>query len=377
MANIVHFSKYYFPDAGGIESVTVSLARGASRAGHNVFVVCFAKAPARNKEIIDGVEIIRENILITLASQPLGVKYLLQCFCVAREADIVHLHAPNMLGALCAIFIPAKTRLLVHWHSDILNKGFLGRMLRPLGCALLRRANSIIATSQVYADASELLSPFMDKINIVPIGVPDAKHEGNYSELPPELESQIGSRKIVLAVGRLVPYKGFDVLIRAAQQLGKDSVVVIVGDGPLRKELQQAIVYCEVEDRVVLAGRISDSVLHTLFERATLYCLPSINRAEAFGVVLVEAMSYGLPIVASDILGSGVPWVNQHGITGLNFPVGDVQVLANVINKILDSEELRKKFSRSSRERYLSEFTEGKSLNRILELYEKLLAANN
>jgi glycosyltransferase involved in cell wall biosynthesis len=377
MANIVHFSKHYFPDTGGIESVTVSLARGASRAGHNVFVVCFAKVPARNKEIIDGVEIIRENISIILASQPLGVKYFLRCLCVAREADIVHLHAPNMLGALCALFIPARTRLLVHWHSDVLNKGFLGRMLRPLGRALLRRANSIVVTSQVYADASETLLPFTDKITVVPIGVPDAKHEDNHSELPPEFESQIGGRKIVLAVGRLVPYKGFDVLIRAAQQLGKESAVVIVGDGPLREELQQAIVCCGVEDRVVLAGRISDSALHTFFKRAALYCLPSIDRAEAFGVVLVEAMTYGLPIVASDILGSGVPWVNQQGITGLNFPVGDVQALANAINKILDSEELRKKFSRNARERYLSEFTEGKSLNRILEVYEKLLATNN
>lgn len=375
MANIVHFGKYYFPDAGGIESVTVSLAKGAVRAGHTVSVVCFEKTPASNTEIIDGVQIIRAPIAKLLASQPLGFKYFLQCISAARKANVVHLHAPNMLGALCALFIPPRTRLLVHWHSDVLNKGVLGKILRPLESALLRRANSIVATSQVYADASETLAPFKDKIAVVPIGVPDAKHDDSDSQLPPKLESQIGSRKIVLAVGRLVPYKGFDVLIRAAQQLDKHSVVVIVGGGPLQQELQQAIMQGGVEDRVVLAGRLSDAALHALFERAALYCLPSTYRAEAFGVVLLEAMTYGLPIVASDIPGSGVPWVNQHGVSGLNVPVGDAKALTDAFNQILGSEELRSRLSKGARQRFLAEFTEDVSVDRMMATYESILSA--
>jgi len=376
MANIVHFGKYYFPDAGGIESVTVSLAKGAARAGHVVSVVCFEKTPASNKEILDGVKIIRVPIAKLLASQPLGFKYFLQCISAASKADVVHLHAPNMLGALCTLFIPSRTRLLVHWHSDVLNKGILGKILRPLESALLRRANSIVATSQVYADASETLAPFKDKIAVVPIGVPDAKHYGSDSQLPPTLASQIGSRKIVLAVGRLVRYKGFDVLIRAAQQLNKHSVVVIVGGGPLQQELHQAIVYGGVEDRVVLAGRLSDAAgLHALFERAALYCLPSTYRAEAFGVVLLEAMTYGLPIVASDIPGSGVPWVNQHGVSGLNVPIGDAKALADACNHILGSEELRSRLSKGARQRFLAEFTEDVSVERMMATYERILSA--
>lgn len=373
MANIVHFGKYYFPDAGGIESVTVSLAKGAALVGHTVSVVCFEKTPASKKEIIDGVQVIRAPIEKLLASQPLGFQYFLKCLSVAKKADVVHLHAPNMLGALCALFIPSRTRLLVHWHSDVLNKGALGKILRPLETALLRRANSIVATSQVYADASETLAPFKDKIAVVPIGVPDAKHDGSDSQLPEALESQIGSRKIVLAVGRLVPYKGFDVLIRAAQQLTKDSVVVIVGGGPLQQELQNAIEQDGLEDRVVLAGRLSDAALHALFKRATLYCLPSTYRAEAFGVVLLEAMTYGLPIVASDIPGSGVPWVNQHGVSGLNVPIGDAKALAEACNKILGSEELRSRLSDGARQRYIAEFTEDVSVKRMMDTYDLII----
>ena len=194
MATIVHFGKYYFPDAGGIESVTVSLAKGAAMAGHSVSVVCFEKIPANNNELIDGVQVFRAPIAKMLASQPLGYRYFMQCLTAGKNADLVHLHVPNMLGALCALFISAKTLLLVHWHSDVINKGLLGKLLRPLESALLRRADSIVCTSQVYADASETLAPFRNKITVVPIGVPDAKHDGDSTQLPPLLKAQIACR---------------------------------------------------------------------------------------------------------------------------------------------------------------------------------------
>lgn len=375
MIRIVHFGKYYQPDAGGIESVTVSLAKGAAQAGFSVSVVCFEKTPSKQVEFIDGVKVFRAPIFKLIASQPLGFKYFAQCLSVARDANVVHLHAPNMLGALCALLIPSGVRLLVHWHSDVVNKGLLGRILRPLEVALLRRADGIVATSQIYADASDSLAAFRSKIVVVPIGVPDAKDKGCCSRLAPALQAQIGGRRIVLAVGRLVPYKGFDVLIRAAKQLAQDAVVVIVGGGPMQHDLDNLVEQSGARGRVVLAGRVSDAVLHSLFERATLYCLPSTYRAEAFGVVLLEAMTYGLPIVASDIPGSGVPWVNQHGHSGLNVPVGDARALADACNQILASEDLRGRFSRGARHRFLSEFTEEVSIKRMLAVYERLIAA--
>jgi len=377
--NIVHFAKYYYPYSGGIENVTRSLANGVLSSGcYNVSVVCFEKnTQALSKDLVEGINVLRCPISFTFFSQPFSLRYLLACWSQAKNASVVHLHVPNFVALFAAFFIKFKNnKLLIHWHSDVLKKGLLGKVLRPLEFVILRRANGIVVTSHIYMDASITLAPFKEKITVVPIGLPDASQGCNASLLPPVLDSLIDGRKIILAVGRLVRYKGFDVLIRAAQELNKDSVFVIVGDGPLQQELQQAIVYFGVEDCVLLAGRLSDTILHALLERAALYCLPSTYRAEAFGVVLLEAMAFGLPIVASDIPGSGVPWVNQHGITGLNVPVGDAPAFANAINMILDSEDLRKKFSRNARERYLSEFTEEKSVNRILDVYQKLLADN-
>lgn len=375
MANIVHFGKYYFPDAGGIESVTISLARGAVAYGHSVSVVCFEKTLAKSDEVIDGVRVIRTPITRMIASQPLGIKYFVQCLRAAKTADIIHLHAPNMLGAFCALFISKQLRLLVHWHSDVINKGLLGKILHPLESALLRRADCIVATSQVYADASETLRPYKNKIAVVPIGVAAAKYAGADSDLPTSIDVQVHGKNIILAVGRLVPYKGFNVLIDAAKHLSDASVAVIVGGGPLQHDLQQAIEIAGVQDRVALAGRLSDTALHTLFQRATLYCLPSTNRAEAFGVVLLEAMTYGLPIVATDIPGSGVPWVNKHGTSGLNVPVEDPVALAEACNQILASPELRSSLSEGARQRFAAEFTVEASVRRMMQVYDQMLTA--
>lgn len=373
MAKIVHFGKYYLPDSGGIESVTVSLARGAVEAGHSVSVVCFAKSRSLPTEVIDGVTVVRAPIAKLVASQPLGLKYFGKSLAAARDADIVHLHAPNMLGALCAFFINRKTRLLVHWHSDVINKGWLGHLTRPLEKALLHRADCIVSTSQVYADSSLSLQPFKNKIEVVPIGVADPVRRVVTSALPPELGKRIDGRRIVLSVGRLVPYKGFDVLLQAAPALPADTVVVIVGSGPLKEELCQAAEVAPIKDRVILAGRLSDAELQALFARATMYCLPSTYRAEAFGVVLLEAMAHGLPVVATEIAGSGVPWVNQHGASGLNVSVNDAQQLAAACNEILGSDALRQKFAEGARRRFIEMFTEDVSVEKMLRTYAALL----
>lgn len=379
MLKIVHFGKYYLPETGGIESVTASLARGAAQAGHRVTVVSFMRTPASHDEVIDGVRVVRAPIKRLIASQPLGTTYLRLCLREARDADVIHLHAPNMLGALCCLMVGKRPRVLVHWHSDVINKGWLGKALRPLESALLRRADCIIATSGVYAEASPALQRFRHKVAVVPIGVPHARPSGSAGddgyELPAGLQGMIAGKKLVLAVGRLVPYKGFDVLVEAARNLRDDAIVVIVGDGPLRQSLQAEIDEGGLSQRVFLAGRLTDATLHALFAKASVYCLPSVHRAEAFGVVLLEAMSYGLPIVATNIPGSGVPWVNQHGVTGLNVQVGDPKALAQACNWILDSDQEHARLAEGARRRFLAEFTEDRSVSRMLATYRHLASA--
>jgi glycosyltransferase involved in cell wall biosynthesis len=253
----------------------------------------------------------------------------------------------------------------------------LGKILQPLESALLRRADTIVAATLVYADSSAALSAFRKKVIVVPYGTVNNNVRNLNFELGTSNLNKFKGKKIILAVGRLVKYKGFDVLIKAAKYLCDDSVVVIVGGGPLEKDLLQTIDENGVKERVFLAGRLSDAELHFLFEQATLFCLPSTYRAEAFGVVLIEAMSYKLPIVASDIPGSGVPWVNKHGVSGLNVKVGDPIALAEACNQILTSSELRASLSEGASQRFFSEFSEDVFVRRMMQVYDQLLTIKN
>lgn len=374
MANITHFGKYYYPDNGGIETVTRSLAVGAFAHGHKVTVVCFGDVSACGEESIDGVHVVRMPKDLVIASQPIGLKYFWRSLRAAMTSDVVHVHIPNMLAAFCVLLIRRRTKVVVHWHSDIIGKRWIGPLFRPLEMALLWRADVVVSTSLAYADASETLAFFRKKVTAIPIGVSGAVTLIDDTDITTAFDERIAGRKIVLAVGRLVPYKGFDILVRAAKNLGRDVVVVLVGDGPMHNDLCNLVNELKLTKNVLLTGRQSDEVLNMLFRRACLFCLPSVTRAEAFGVVLLEAMSYGLPIVATDIVGSGVSWVNQHGITGLNVPVNDPDALAEACNQILNSEELQASLSKAAHDRFLSEFTEEIFVDRMMKVYDRLLA---
>jgi glycosyltransferase involved in cell wall biosynthesis len=378
MSKIVHFGKYYFPDHGGIESVTRGLAEGASSIGHSVTVICFKRNASPDFAVIDGVRVVRAPTAVIVASQPLDLRYVWHCLRESRDADIVHLHTPNMLGGLCCLLLRKSIRLVVHWHSDVIGKPLLGRLFRPLENALLSRADRVIATSHAYMEGSQALRRVVAKTSVIPIGMRDPTiprwREDHSSKLPEELRNAIDGLRLILSIGRLVPYKGFEYLIQAAKAFRNDAVLVIVGDGPLHASLRASIDEEGLEDRVFLAGRVGEEALHELFCRAEVFCLASISRAEAFGVVLVEAMAHGLPVVATAIPGSGVPWVNQHGVTGLNVPVRDPAALAMACNQILDSDQERARLSAGSRRRFDSEFLELAAVRKMNAVYERLLA---
>ena len=179
--------------------------------------------------------------------------------------------------------------------------------------------------------------------------------------------------RLVISVGRLVYYKGFDVLIRAmASVRGK---LVIVGDGPLRGELESLASELGVTGKVIFAGGINNAGVTPYYHAADLFALASVARSEAFGIVQIEAMAAGLPVVNTG-LDSGVPFVSLDGQTGLTVPPGDPQTLAVAINRLLDDDGLRKSLGEAGVRRARQEFGVGTMLNRTLELYENVTHRN-
>ncbi len=373
---IVHWAKYYPPEWGGMESVTRDLAVGAARAGHTVSVVAFTADGVNRLEVLDGVTVTRSKQWKALASQPLSLDWLRTCVRLGRSADVVHIHLPNMLAAVALPLISKRSRIILHWHSDVVGKGVLGKLLRPLEAYLARRADTIIATSVPYAAASPLLKRFSEKVIIIPLGIADPNKGGEIATLPSNISTFVAGRKLILSVGRLVPYKGFEYLIDAARDLPDDACIVIAGGGDLEPALRIKVEASGVSARLMIAGRIESATLAALFRNANLYVMPSIERSEAFGVVLLEAMAYGLPIVATQIEGSGVPWVNVHGETGLNVEPRDGAALADAIRLLTVDEALAARYGTAARARYLECFTDAAMISAVVEQYRSASAAS-
>ena len=366
---ILHLGKYYPPIYGGIESVTEALAVSHARDGHEVTVLSFAGKPGE-ETAADDLHIIRARELYVYKSQPLSPSYMLHALRLLRDADIVHVHAPNALAYLPLLLRRSRAKVVIHWHADISEKGMAGKIVGPLERKVLERSDAIVCTSDAYARSSSALAPFSDKISVIPIGIAEAAPECGEAGTPGEAP---WPRPYILSVGRLVPYKGIEVLIDAARLCKSDVDFLVVGGGELAGSLKSSLAASGAGDRVHLLGRVDERRLAELYRGASLYCLPSINRKEAFGVVLLEAMRLGVPIVASEIEGSGAPWVNLHGVSGENVPVGDPAALACTIDGLMADPERRARYSAGGRARFLENFTEDRMCSRFLVLYRELL----
>jgi rhamnosyl/mannosyltransferase len=371
---VLQLSKFFPPVFGGIEVVTWELAEGLQEQGVAVEVLCANQAQQTVHERGSaGYAVARAGSwgrLLSTSMSPALVRELLQ----RRDAqDIVHVHMPDPMAAVAIWATRPQARIVVHWHSDVIRQRAAQRLYQPLQDWLLARADAIIATSEPYARASEALAPWLGKVVVVPIGLSNRR----FPALAQGAEvARLGGRwrRIVFALGRMTYYKGFEVLVDAAKQLPDDCGVIIGGHGERLEALRYRVQRAGLQDRVHLPGHIPDDQLASYFEACHVFCMPSTLRAEAYGVAMVEAMALGRPVVASDIAGSGVPWVNQHGRTGLNVPVGDPSALAGALTHLLNDDDLRLELGRGARRRYEEEFSAMRMTQRVLDLYRELLA---
>jgi rhamnosyl/mannosyltransferase len=282
-------------------------------------------------------------------------------------ADVVHLHHPNPLGDLAVLTDPRRP-LVITQHSDVVRQRALWPLYGPIVRAAVARARFVAIGSEQLLRTSRELKGFEAKARIIPFGI----DPGRFARTPAialraaELRQAWGGGPIVLAVGRMVGYKGFDVLLRAARSL--PATVVLVGSGPDEAALRAAAGL-----NVVFAGRVSDEDLPACYHAADVFCLPSVNIAEAFGMVLLEAMACGVPLVTT-ALPTGVSAVNRDGTTGLVVPPGDAGALGEALTALLGDELRRAAMGRVGRRVLEEEYTAALMGERYLSLYREALA---
>lgn len=371
---VLHLGKFFPPLYGGIETVTRDLADGLQEAGVPSDVLAFSLDPeaeaARDRS--RPYQVFRARTPWVIASMPISLAYLNEMRQRCNDYDVLHVHVPNPLASVGLWLFRPRAKVVVHWHSDIVRQKVLRLAFQPFERWMLKRADAIIAATPPYADSSPSLRDFRDKVTVIPYGVRPLPDRDDLTDLPPE--ARTGGHQIVLGMGRLVYYKGFEHLVDAAALLPDNYKVLIVGDGPLRNDLQARIDAAQLGERIMLLGRQPDAQVAALLRHAAVFCLPSIERSEAFGVVQVEAMSAGVPVIATNIAGSGTGWVNAHGESGLNVAIGDAAGLARAILDLTQDPTVRAEFSARARKRYHDVFTIAGMITSVVAVYRRLLA---
>lgn len=370
---VLQLSKFYPPVMGGIEAVAWELTEGLNRLGVRTDVLCSGHQRHSVHQVAQGgYAIVRAGTLGMLQSTSIAPPMPQLLRRMAGEADVVHVHMPDPMAAAAVWAARPRCALVVHWHSDVIRQRIALRAYEPLQNWLLRRADAIVATSPPYAESSPALVPWRDKVHMIPIGITDNRPAA-CSVKADTLRQRYGRRRMIFSLGRMTYYKGFDVLIDAAARLPDDCVVLIGGDGELLPVYRDLIAARGLSDKVHLLGHVRAGDLPSHIEACDVFCMPSTVRAEAYGVAMVEAMVMGKPIVATDIAGSGVPWVNVHGHTGLNVPVREPVALADALHELLAEADLRRLMGSAARRRYEAEFRAELMAQRVLDLYRRLV----
>ena len=314
----------------------------------------------------------------TLASVPLspGVLVAVKQELQSERCNLLHVHAPNPWSDFAAISCRGKAPVVMTWHSDIIRQQNLLRIYGAVQKKALRCVDRIIVFTPKHFESSRQLQlgGLEAKVVSVPIGIDFARLDS----VEPNPQSVTGiqqwaeGRPILLSVGRHVYYKGYQHLIASLKGMRSDAVLVMIGVGPLSGELKRQAQELGVAARVKFMGEVDEATLVGALRLCDVFCLPSIEQSEAFGIASAEAMAFGKPTVVCQ-LHNGVNYLNKDGITSLVTPPKDVAALRDALDHLVRDEPLRLRMGVAARDWVRSEFALSAMRDGTLALYRSLL----
>ena len=374
---IVQTNKAYYPKVGGIETTITNLSEGLVKQ-YNVSVEVLTCNNQRSTEYVkkklNGVEITYLPTFGFVASLPISFAYMNSLS--KLTGDILHVHEPFPWADLSYLFskkIRSNFRkLVVSWHSDIVRQKWALSFYRPYIHKFLKLADKILVSNKNLIEFSEYLPEYKSKCEVIPLGA-----KLDWVDKSESRKDQVQKIKItynppmVLFVGRLVYYKGIQYLIDAINQV-PDVSLVIIGSGPLKKELLNQIQNLNLEKRIHILPEVDEETLHSFYEACDIFVLPSVEKSETYGIVQIEAMACGKPVICTE-LNTGTTFINQDGVTGLVVSPRNPVELSEAIRKLLADSSLRSKLGENARRRALNEFTAEKMVERTYKVYNDLL----
>ena len=369
---VLHIGKFYPPAPGGMEKVVQLLCESERAFEHVDSQVLVANTDARTvREDVHGVPVTRVGALGAVGSVGVCPTFPVEVARVRRDVTVIH--EPNPVALVADWAARQRGPLVVWFHSEVLRPQWKYRLLyRPFLRRVLARAARIVVSSPHLLEYAAELQPHRHKCVVIPFGLDVERLAAT-----PEVLAQAARLRVadpafrLLFIGRLVPYKGVDVLLGALTR--GTARAWIVGDGPLRGALEAEAAARGLVNQVEFLGAVSDEQAAVRFHACDAFVLPSVTPAETFGVVQLEAMACGKPVISTN-LRSGVPWVNRHGETGLVVEPGSAAALAAAIAQLQADAALRVRMGEAGRRRVAQDFSLPTMARRTARIYREVMA---
>ena len=351
--NILHIGKYYPPYYGGMETYLQDLNRQLVKNGHQVSVLVhnhahgwlYAKTEHHEDQC---VEVIRQAALRPVLFTPLmlGLRTTLRKLFDKTPPDVIHISWPNPSALLLLLNRQAKTvPWVLQWHSDMVTDHsswllkLAYRLFRPFEKKIIQQCHTIVTSSTAYAEHSPALQKVRHKTRTIALGI-DTAHMHADSPKTPTSEHWFNSSEglKIFSLGRLTFYKNHQLLLQVMRQ-HPDWQLVITGKGPEQQKLAELIQRWNLADRVKLTGALSESEVHALYRSCDAFCLASNDRAESYGLVLLEAMAHDCIVIAPNTAGSGMQWLAEQYSKGFVFENNNPQSLSDTLQSIQQSQQ--------------------------------------
>ncbi len=372
----LHIAKYVPPPYAGVEGHVDTLLQALRTDAECTLVA--GQSPAEAGAAPHAYRVLTARSFGTFASVTLSPSVVTTALRELRSgrSNLLHIHAPNPWGDLAALACPRDIPVVMTWHSDIVRQKKMMLAYRYIQRAVLDRVDRIIVFTPSHAISSTQLRERQveHKTVHIPIGIAFdhlATDRADAQELE-RFATFAAGRLLVLTVGRHVHYKGYTHLLDAFTHMREDAVLLMVGTGPLTAQLKAQVQSLALGHRVLFAGEVNPGTLAAAYQACDLFCLPSIEPSEAFGIASAEAMACGKPTVVCQ-LGNGVNYLNRDGITSLTVPPRDAAALADGLDTLCADTGLRTRMGAAGQAWVHSEFSIGTMRDRTLALYRELL----
>lgn len=366
MPRILIVNKYFAPDIGGVETVVRQYADWLASTGEcDVVILCCSKKFAWRTSVSDykGIKLVRCASFCTWMGMPISLSFFFWFFYYATRSGVVNIHYPFPLADIAMALTPKYFRLFYTVHANISGKGRLGDLVKKLSVFGVRKADNLALTSE------PLSKIFFPDLSVTRTVIPLCLSAEDQSERQGTPLSIDLPKRYSLFFGRLSRYKGLDVLLKAAvQRHSKQLPIVIAGHGPLASELKTFLGKEPKLQNVHFYEHIfTEAEKDEILSRADFLLFPSTTEAEAFGIIQLEALIRGVPII-NTYLGTGVEWVSLDGVTGLTVQPNDAHALADAIDRLALEEPLRARFAVAARIR-AQQFSEDLVRDKVLALF--------